>query len=101
MTNDEGMTKHKWRPLCSPFSFSEFQLLSDSKDELCATRAHPVSNIQLRGTEVDVSRSIIAVVRCGSRARIGLEVVQMHGRFKSELQESKPGRLRSSLRIWR
>ena len=51
--------------------FSEFQLFSDSKDELCATRAHPVS-----GTEVDVTRSIIAVVRCGARARIGLEAVR-------------------------
>ena len=57
--------------------FSEFQLFSDSKDELCATRAHPVS-----GTEVDVSRSIIAVVRCGARARIGLEAVQMSGRLR-------------------
>ena len=81
--------------------FSEFQLFSDSKDELCATRAHPVSNIQHRGTEVDVSRSIIAVVRFGARARIGVEAVRMRGRFKTELQESKPGRLRSSLRVWR
>ena len=62
--------------------FSEFQLFSDSKDELCATRAHPVSNIQHRGTEVDVSRSIIAVVRFGARARIGVEAVQMSGRLK-------------------
>ena len=76
--------------------FSEFQLFSDSKDELCATRAHPVS-----GIEVDVSRSIIAVVQCGARARIGAEAVQMRGRFKNELEESKPVRLRSSLRIWR
>jgi hypothetical protein len=81
--------------------FSEFQLFSDSKDELCATTAHPVSNIQHRGTEVDVSRSIIAVVRCGAWAQIGAEAVRMRGRFKSELQESKPDRLRSSLRVWR
>ena len=58
-------------------------------------------SIQHRGAEVDVSRSIIAVVRCGARARIGVEAVQMRGRFKSELQESKPVRLRSSLRVWR
>ena len=81
--------------------FSEFQLFSDSKDELCATRAHPVSNIQHRVTEVDVSRSIIAVVRSGARARIGAKAVQLRRRFKRELQESKPVRLRSSLRVWR
>jgi hypothetical protein len=81
--------------------FSEVQLFSDSKDELCATRAHPVSNIQHRGAEVDVSTSIIAIVRCGAWARIGADTVQMRGRFKNELEESKPVRLRSSLRIWR
>ena len=81
--------------------FSEFQLFSHSKDESCPTRVHPVSNIQLRGAEVDVSRSIIAVVRCGARARIGAEAAQLRRRFKRELQESKPIRLRSSLRVWR
>ena len=34
-------------------------------------------------------------------ARIGVEAVQMRGRFKNELEESKPVRLRSSLRVWR
>ena len=53
------------------------------------------------GHDVDVSRSIIAVVRSGARARIGAKAVQLRRRFKRELQESKPVRLRSSLRVWR
>ena len=55
------------------------------------------------GAEVDVSRLMRqsdAVHELGE-ARIGAEAVQMRGRFKSELQESKPVRLRSSLRVWR